>query len=302
MARSVVPVDLFNPGQVFACLGLMELAEQLIGPTMGGFVWQAHDESEFVLECEAEDDPLATVLRFLAEAEVRSLVPPNADLTTEKWSVSSLGLGRFDAFPVPQPESPASLPAVLSARGVEVIVASWGDARVRDRISTGRDALKFWGGSGGYPGAALLRDALDLARDQLEDASERPFDVARPQSSSFRFDWRRDYVPLDAGFSLNEHASMAPQGYPVVEILAAIGLSHARPERQSKLRYRYGVVGHAAPLGQAHLGLLPAAILRAGLGGSPLPFDRRAFIMQLDWPGQENQARCITSVFEETIQ
>jgi CRISPR-associated protein Csx14 len=32
-----------------------------------------------------------------------------------------------------------------------------------------------------------------------------------------------------------------------------------------------------------------------------LPFPTRNFTMQLDWPGQENQARCITTVREETL-
>ena len=31
-----------------------------------------------------------------------------------------------------------------------------------------------------------------------------------------------------------------------------------------------------------------------------LPFPRRTFRMTLEWPGQENQARCITDVVEET--
>jgi CRISPR-associated protein Csx14 len=120
-------------------------------------------------------------------------------------------------------------------------------------------------------------------------------------SSSFRFDWRRDYIPIDAGFSLNMHSGMLPRGYPLVEILAAIGLSHARPRRVTKLEYRYAVAGRSASQQDEESALLPALFVRAALGAAELPFPTRNFTMQLDWPGQENQARCITTVREETL-
>lgn len=37
MAEAMIPVDLRNPGQIFACLGFMEAAEILCGPCEGGF-------------------------------------------------------------------------------------------------------------------------------------------------------------------------------------------------------------------------------------------------------------------------
>ena len=160
----------------------------------------------------------------------------------------------------------------------------------------GRDNVKFWAGSGGYPGAALLRDSLNAVRGVLISDFDRvrraPFEVAVPQTSSFRFDWRKDYVPLDAGFSPNDHANMKMVGFPLVEIFAAVGLSNARPERtdrRDKLRYRYGTSN--APL--------PALYARAVLGGADLGFATRRFEMRLDWPGKEGQARCITDVREE---
>jgi CRISPR-associated protein Csx14 len=164
----------------------------------------------------------------------------------------------------------------------------WGDA-------TKRDNVKFWAGSGGYPGCGLLRDALDLVRARMAHATADPFSLAAPQSSSFRFDWRRDYVPMDVGFSPNKHSDdIVMVGFPLVEILAAIGLGNARPARQDKLTYRYAVIGGAPPAA-----LFSPIFLRAALGVANLPFPRRIFRMHLDWPGQENQARCITDVVEE---
>jgi CRISPR-associated protein Csx14 len=120
-----------------------------------------------------------------------------------------------------------------------------------------------------------------------------------PQSSSFRFDWRRDYIPIDAGFSLNAHAGrIEAVGYPLVELLAAVGLANARPRRpnrRNKLEYVYGVVGTDSSSAL----WLPLPVLRAAMGSTALPFATRRFRMQLGWPGKEGQARAITTVTEE---
>jgi CRISPR-associated protein Csx14 len=290
MAEASIPVDLLNPGQVFACLGVMEAAERLLGDAAGGFDWGNPADVRFHLRAAGEENPVAAVLAFLAAAEVRSLAPAGSDLSTAKWGVPTDCLRPDQPFPCPLPSSPATLPARLVAPGRPMLAFDhWGDAM----SATGRDNVKFWAGSGGYPGAALLRDALDLVRQRLTtpEALAAPFALSAPQSSSFRFDWRRDYIPMDVGFSPNAHAAMVMLGYPLVEILAALGLSHARPERANKLQYRYAVPGGRA---------LPPALLRTALGTTVPPFPQRFFTMHLGWPGQENQARCITEVREET--
>ena len=292
MSAASIPVDLTNPGQVFACLGFLELADLMLGHAKGGFEWQGSSADQFHLTASGDDDPIVRALSFLEEATIHSLAPPNSTNSTAKWKVDTVQ-NRSYSFPFPDPGSPATLPACLKdADGHLVTIDYWGD-------DTRRDNVKFWAGSGGYPGAALVRDALDLVRDCLTDNVANPFAISAPQSSSFRFDWRRDYVPMDAGFSPNLHGSgMKMLGYPVVELLAAIGLANARPLRHAKLEYSYGVAG----VTKDHL--YDPIFLRAVLGAqAPLfpgmPF--RRFFMRLDWPGQENQARCITNVIEETL-
>ena len=141
------------------------------------------------------------------------------------------------------PDSPATLPTRLTCRlgdGERCLVLDyWGDTTICDNV-------KFWAGAAGYPGAALAKDALEHVRDRLLDVADDPFSLAHPQSSSFRFDLRRDYTPLDAGFSPNQHGNVVMVGYPLVELLAAIGMTHARPKRpgRSKLEYRYSVPGY----------------------------------------------------------
>jgi CRISPR-associated protein Csb3 len=287
MAEQAIPVDLYNPGQVFACMGFLEAADVLIGNVKGGFDWSNAANVMFRLRAEGNRNPFEAVLDFLMEARISSLVPANATLATDRWGVRTEESGGGEPYPFPLPPSPATLPARLVADGKVFVIDHWGDP-------TQRDNVKFWAGSGGYPGVALVRDALDLVRDRLPEAVNDPFSLSAPQSSSFRFDWRRDYIPMDVGFSPNKHSELTMVGYPLVELLAAIGLANARPKRVNKLEYRYSVI---AP--QCTDGVVDPIILRAALGGAQVPFPQRFFKMKLSWPGQENQARCIVDVIEE---
>jgi CRISPR-associated protein Csb3 len=291
MAEASIPVDLFNPGQVFACLGFLEAADTLLGDAEGGFDWSDEANVRYRLRAVGEESPVAVVLTFLARASVSSVAPFRSRHTTAKWKVPTVSLEESVPFPFPDPPSPATLPALIAAANEPTLAIDyWGEATSR----TQRDAVKFWGGSGGYPGAALARDTIDLVRDQMGAAAVDPFSLSAPQSGSFRLDWRRDYIPMDVGFSPNDHGELTMIGFPLVEILAAVGLGNARPERLSKLDYRYGVIASTTE------DVFSPIFIRAALGGVKLPFRQRIFRMHLGWPGQENQARCITDVVEET--
>ena len=288
MAECSIPVDLFNPGQVFACLGFLEAAEILLGDAKGGFDWRDEMNTRFHLHASGDDNPVKTVLHFLADAKVKAIAPN----WTEKWNkgweekCKLTLLKQGDPFPYPNPSRPATFPARLEAGGKAILLDHWGDATTRDNV-------KFWAGAGGYPGAVLAADALGLIRDRIEEAIDDLFNFPARQSSSFRFDWRRDYIALDAGFSPNSHKNIHMVGYPLVELLAAIGLSHARPQRQEKLSYRYGIVADNNNDGA----LLEPIFLRATLGCTELPFLQRFFHMELGRPGKDD--RCILNVTEE---
>ena len=296
MAEARIPVDLFNPGQVFACLGLMEAADILLGDATGAFDWRDESAPAFILRTAGADDPLHAVIDFLLTAQVDALSPVNSKNRTEKWDVPTATLPNTAPLPAPDPKSPATLPARLFTESHTIILDYWMDGEEH----TGRDNAKFWAGSGGYPGAALLRDAIALLQAEPQRVKGELLDFAVPQSSSFRLDWRRDYIPLDTGFSLNEHNHITTVGYPLVEVLAAIGLTHARPQRlHDKLHYRYAALG-LPDLPNGETVLHPPMFLRAALGCAELPFPMRIFQMQLNWPGQAGQARAITHVYEET--
>ena len=149
MAEGSIPVDLLNPGQVFACLGFVEAADILCGNARGGFDWTDLGDTRFRLAADSDPDPVFAVLRFLEEAAVSTVAPKNSPNDTGKWGIDT----RPDAsglFPFPDPSSPATLPARIEANGRCLTVDHWGDA-------TRRDNVKFWAGAGGYPGAGIAQ-------------------------------------------------------------------------------------------------------------------------------------------------
>ena len=295
MAESTIPVDLLNPGQVFACLGIIEAADILLGDTAAAFDWENGQATTFRISAAEAEPPVERVMRFLEEAEVVTRTPAgstNLDRWKTSWGAAPEVDDPGEPFPFPDPRSPATLPAVLrDDADNQVMLDYWGDA-------TRRDNVKFWAGLQGKPGAAIVQDAIKIVRGKMRPHANNPFALSGAQTNSFRFDWRRDYIPVQDGFSPNEHKSIQMVGFPLVEILAAIGMTHARPSRKTRIEYRYGVLGHdEGPL-------LEPIFHRAALGAETSPIPGRSFrrfVMHLDWPGREGQARCITQVTEKDI-
>lgn len=296
MAEASIPVDLLNPGQVFACIGLTEAAEVLLGDAEGTFDWTDPTQTLFHVRANGDQSPVEAVLTFLSRAEAVG-VAPEGHSSHDEWKEASWGpleaSAVRDGYSIPPPQSLAKVACHLNHGNHSLVIDYWGD----ERSKTSRDNVKFWGGSGGKPGVAFARDALKLVRKRISEALSDPFALGVPQSSSFRLDWRRDYIPLDTGFSLNKHDSMITVGFPVVELLAAVGLSHARPRRPvrgNKLEYTYSVLGTPSETRVFY----PITFLRASLGGAPLPFPCRHFRMSLGNPSKDE--RSITAVIEET--
>src|SRR5438270_13966970 len=75
MTEAAIPVDLFNPGQVFACLGFMKAADVLLRDAEGGFDWGKEAHVSFTLRANGEQNPFEVVLEFLAEAEPKRWGP-----------------------------------------------------------------------------------------------------------------------------------------------------------------------------------------------------------------------------------
>jgi len=297
MSQAVIPVDLYNPGQVFACLGLMEAADILLGGAEGRFDW-TDGQSRFVLHADGEADPVQTVIGFLYTARVQAIAPQASDLRAKEAGIETI-MATEGIYPCPAPVTPSALPCQLVGSGKIIPIRHW-ISSPPGFVSSGLDTVKFWAGMAGYSGAALVRDLLAQIQawpdTSLTAISGDPFGnrdaetVSALQSSNLRFDYRAGTIPFDAGFSTNAHNHYTLRGFPLVDVLAAIGLEYARPRRPgSKLQYAYSVW----PIS------LPCILARAALGGAVFGFVPRHFRIELGWPGQENQARAIKSAKEE---
>jgi len=75
MNPASIPVDLRNPGQVFACLGLMEMTEVLNGPCMMRFNYSSN-ETLCRFELDTSEDCIEKAVRFLARCKVVAIAPP----------------------------------------------------------------------------------------------------------------------------------------------------------------------------------------------------------------------------------
>jgi CRISPR-associated protein Csx14 len=120
------------------------------------------------------------------------------------------------------------------------------------------------------------------------DATRDPFAVSSTSKSAFSLDARVGGSALDAGFSADQHASIRSVRFPLVEMLAVVGLENARPLRVSRTAYRYGISNLA----------LPCALARAVLGGAAPGFAVRRFAFTLTEPN--DYSRLIRDVYEIT--
>ena len=283
MGKASIPVDLVNPGQVFACLGLLEAAESLCGPAEGSFAWD--DAPRFELAAEDADDPVARVLEFLAGAEVTAVAPKQwMDPKKDKKEGKA---GRADQVErvedAPGPElSEMALPIILGGGNRPVIrLGHWADGSSRDSFklySGNRSACDIatamlWGKKKGKRQHSQgIRQLWDERRAEL---IADPLHTLCPMGGSFNFDARCAWTAIDAGFSPDEQDQKV-FGSPAVELLAAWGLEHARPAHVEGRLYRYAVWRAS----------LPPMLARPALAGGLAGFDCRHFRMLLGLAGK----------------
>jgi CRISPR-associated protein Csx14 len=312
MAEASIPVDLFNPGQVFACLGFLEVADLLLGDAEGGFDWSDKIFARFRLQAQGDENPFAVVLRFLAEAKVRRIAPCGyTEPPKKKQEVSkeeedndepeqNETLRLSDVYPARESDR-LTLPIRLQAKGLPVLdVSHWADGSSRDDFklySGNRSAFgiarAMLSGTRSKPKKNLAEGELEthglstLWAEQKLELIERPFDVLTSVGGSFNFDPRGAWTALDAGYSPNQHSNHGVTASPVVEILAAIAMEHSRPDEYEKRKVRYAAWGI----------LLPPMLARPVIAGTPLAVPVRSFRFDLALSGKN---KVVTFAHEES--
>jgi CRISPR-associated protein Csx14 len=306
MAEHAIPVDLYNPGQVFACVGFLEAADLLLGDAAGGFDWSKPEKVVFQIRAEGAENPVAAVLEFLAAASPRCWVPKGfEDNGTKKDKASETDEGESEetgADAVDDDsgdlEPPAIFPAAKGDRMSLPIRIGGGNRPVveLDHWADGssRNTFKLYAGNRSAEGIARAmlfgvrekpkkqsigdirsKGIRQLWEEQKNDLIARPFDVLTPMGGSFNFDPRGAWTAIDAGYSLNDQGHQV-ESSPVVEFLAAWGLEHARPDEFETRRVRYAA--WSIPLAPM--------LARAALCGSVTTVPRQMFVFRLDKSGK----------------
>ena len=278
MAESSIPVDIFNPGQVFACLGFLEAADVLCGDAEGEFDWNDEVEVNFHLRSDGDENPFAMVLGFLAQAEVKALAPkawrPKKELAKasdlERLEEELCRQQESEVFPCASPDKSSAMPIQIFNSNKSITLGHWADGSSRNEFKLyagNRSALKI--------ATAMTGEIAHLWREKKDELIERPFDVTTPMGGSFNFDPRGAWTTIDAGYSPNNQKHQV-EASPVVELMAAWGLENARPEEFEIRKVRYAVWGVALQLILARVALIG--------GISVIPMKR--FRFELDMSGK----------------
>lgn len=311
MVESKIPVDLFNPGQVLACLGFMELADVLLGDAEAEFDWSDTAHAVFRITAAGERLPVEAVLEYLAAASVERVVPVGyTDLPNGKSSAADEdggddeddtdpghegdrdakpGLREYaEVFPAKEADA-LSLPVRLFVQGKPTMeVNHWADGSTRNTFklysgnrSAERIARAMLGGVRDKPkknqteGDLKYKGLKHLWTEQPYDLKSRPFDVLTPIGGSFNFDPRGAWTALDAGYSPNtqKHGVAAS---PLVHLLAACGLEHTRPVEFSVRQVRYCV----------WTGMLPPSLARVAFQSGIPSLPTKQFRFELALSGK----------------
>lgn len=269
MKTSTFPVDLHNPGQIFACLGFLEAADVLLGEARGCFEWSRSGDY-FHLETCGNEHPIEVVLDFVKAAEVKWL-SPRSDLK-ERDGGNTVVLAGVASSGDPKA---ADLPGVLRGRHngkeYDITFGFWADG-------SSRFATTFKKSTKGASAHVRLQNALGaLSQWETKHVVADPLNRYARTKSLFRLDPRGSVDPIHGGFSPDSLRKGVKGGldvrvasYPICELLAILGLEHARPERLDANRFAYCVWDPR----------LPPVLARAAIGGQ-LPFGRlRRFVVE----------------------
>lgn len=192
-----INVDVSNPGQFFACCGLLELADRLWPGAEGWF-----ERRQFLIESKGD---LSQLVKTLKEGTVSSHTDEGEP------SICPVHLDRFD----------------LKLRWW--IRDDWSRFKNKPKeycVRFMKTELKFWSGN------QSSRQIIDaLLKAILIPTTATSLDYFKPSgclSSRFGLDSGPAWTALDVGFSINEHP-IGVKSSAAVELLAAIGLQRCRP-------------------------------------------------------------------------
>ena len=280
MAESRIPVDLFNPGQVFACLGFMELADVLLGDAEGRFDWSS-TEASFLLRANGENSPINTALDFVKSAQRYSISP---DQTVQERDGGATHYNEgvhpsklWHEGKLRNALLPIELCGDVDGRTKHIRIDYWTD------LDSGRSVVRLWTATNGNSASVrfgkLHKAYLDAMKNHDESKPD-PLNLLAPVAANFRLEPRRNWVSINLGFSpdTQQKSGMAIEVLtcPVVEIFAALALTNARPQFDG----RDASVWHFS----AWRTWLPIEFARIAVAQKLPIADTRSFVVHLEAP------------------
>lgn len=188
MSKTTVRLDPQNPGQYYACCGLLEMCEQISPGCRAYFEPGDTSRSATFNVIAPADVDLSRCMKILREATISVLAE----------------VGEHAVHPVR-----------IAHGDFNIVLSFW-----LDWVGLKKTALKLWAGQ--QSGDGIVKDMKShLPSPQLADAGL--FEHGAPLKGRFGIDPRAAWLPIDCGFSPNE-LNQEVHTYPPVELLGAIGL------------------------------------------------------------------------------
>ena len=235
MPDITLDVDLRNPGQFFACCGVLELASRL-WPGSKTNSWHEPEgwfqgrQFHLATYTQENEPPIGRMLRWLVEAtEIAKRVDTDA---------------RYDDKVYP----------IILETQPPLLIDWW----LKTQWSTASSDFKFWAAHQ-HPLQILdeLRAGLSRTLSQSNGADyTQLLGMKTPMTTRFGLDPVAAWMPLDLGFAPNEHAHLKQTlTAPAIELFAAIGIQGFRPKPHPMRRRVFQYSAWTTPL--------PAATARA---------------------------------------
>jgi len=270
MAEARIPVDILNPGQVFACLGLMEILEILEGHAEGKF---DISENIFVIRTPDNNHPIESVLEYLLNCEFRMAAPRGwkpwehiKNKTKARKSRDTISkaekIERIMCKNEDLNDTGTNLPICITyAEKDAFIIYQWCNAAMQQGLklySGNRSAFDIVKNMlyGKGRGANAIKGIYHLYKEKREEMIENPLNTMTEIGGSFNFDPRSTWDAINIGYSIDKQKQKILSS-PLVEVLSLYCLQYTLP-KIIKSDIFYGVWG----------AFLPTSLCRVALGGN----------------------------------
>lgn len=241
--KFTLPVDVTNPGQFYACCGLLELATASDPEATGCFEGNGFTVYAAADPCKvARQVQLAIDMRRQNLERLRELRAINGIRSRDKENPELIELKSLEAV-----EREAGIWATVNSSHLKV---DWWRHGPSGEVKT-------------WAGKQVTFDAVK----SMHEAATKLFDTDSPLDGAgsvdarpFYFDCRSGGDAIDQGVSFDKVKNVDVLAYPVVELLALIGLNRFRPGGNERRVKYYAIWTHPLPVTLAApvaTGLLP---------------------------------------------